>query len=107
MNVEDQRRDPESFLSLCRDLVGVRDALPDLRVGAYTSLDAPVEVLAYRRGDRTVVALNLGTVPARLDGINGTVRISTRRARDEERIDGTLTLAPSEGVVVLLDADPA
>lgn len=104
VNVEDQRRDPDSFLSLCRDLVGVRDALPDLRAGAYASLDAPDDVLAYRRGERTVVALNLGTAPAKLTDITGTIRIATRRSHDEERVDGTLTLAPSEGVVVLLDA---
>ena len=107
VNVEDQRRDPDSFLSLCRDLVAVRDALPDLRTGAYASLDAPTDVLAYERGERTVVAINLGTAPASLDRINGTVRLATRRAREEERIDGTLTLAPSEGLVVLLDADPS
>ena len=56
-NVEDQRRDPDSFLSLTRDLIGVRDAFPDLREGAYASVDAPDGVLAYRRGERTLVAL--------------------------------------------------
>ncbi len=106
VNVEDQRRDPESFLSLCRDLIGVRDALPDLRNGAYASLDAPEGVLAYQRGERTVVALNLGAEPARLGGVTGTIRVATRRSRDEERVDGTLALGPGEGAVVLLDVLP-
>ncbi len=105
VNVEDERRDPESFLSLCRDLVAVRDALPDLRNGAYASLEpVPAGVLAYRRGERTVVALNLGSEAVQLDGITGIVRVGTSRDRYEERIEGTLTLQPSEGAVVLLDA---
>jgi alpha-glucosidase len=103
-NVEDQRGDPDSFLSLCRDLVAVREVFPDLRTGAYASIDAPTDVLAYRRGERTVVALNLGAGAATLDGIMGTVRIATRRARDGERVAGALALGPGEGMVVLEDA---
>ena len=34
-NVTDQRPDPESTLSLTRDLIGLRDALPELRDGTY------------------------------------------------------------------------
>jgi alpha-glucosidase len=102
-NVEDERRDPDSFLSLCRDLIGVRDAFPDLRTGAYRSIDAPDDVLAYRRGERTVVALNLGTAPASLDGIVGAIRVATDRARDGDRVEGALTLAPGVGAVVLED----
>jgi alpha-glucosidase len=105
-NVQDQRTDPDSFLSLTRDLIGVRDAIPDLRSGAYASLASPDDVLAYQRGDQTVIALNLGTEPKTLDGITGTIRVGTRRARAEETVTGTLTLAPSEGVVVLLDPLP-
>jgi alpha-glucosidase len=107
VNVEDQRRDPDSFLSLCRDLIGVRDALPDLKTGAFASLDAPDDVLAYRRGERTLVALNLGTGAATLDDVHGTVRVGTQRARDGERVEGALTLAAGEGAVVLVDAEPA
>ncbi|MGZ7019333.1 MAG: alpha-amylase family glycosyl hydrolase [Acidimicrobiia bacterium] len=105
-NVEDQRRDPDSFLSLCRDLIGIRDALPDLRIGAFASRDAPDGVLAYQRGERTVVALNLGTEPVSLDGISGAIRVATHRSRDEERVEGVLGLAPGEGAIVLLDVLP-
>jgi alpha-glucosidase len=104
VNVEDQRRDPDSFLSLCRDLIGVRDALPDLRAGGYRTIDAPDAVLAYRRGERTVIALNFGTEEATVAALAGTIRVATRRARDGERIDIALTLAPGEGAIVLLDA---
>jgi alpha-glucosidase len=103
-NVAAQRHDPDSILSLTRDLIGLRDALGDLRTGLHRSLDAPPGVLAYRRGEDVLVALNLGDEPATLSGPwHGSVRIGTRRSRDEERIDGPLVLAPAEGVVVVLD----
>jgi alpha-glucosidase len=102
-NVEDQRRDPDSMVSLCRDLVGLRAAVPDLRLGAYTRLAADGGLWAWRRGERTVVALNLGDDPARLDVAKGMVRIGTRRQRDGERVDGSLALGPWEGAIVWLD----
>jgi len=102
-NVEDQRRDPHSTLSLCRDLIGLRAAVPDLRAGTYASIPAPDGVWAWRRGDRIVVALNLSDEPAVLDGVTGLVRIGTNRERDGERARGRLELAPSDGVVVWLD----
>ena len=37
-NVADQRHDPDSMLSLTRDLIGLRDAMPELRDGAYRTL---------------------------------------------------------------------
>jgi alpha-glucosidase len=106
VNVEDERRDPESVLSLTRDLIGLRDALPDLRSGAYASVDAPDDVLAYQRGERTLIALNFGTEPASVDGVTGSIRVATVRARDGEEAHGALTLAPGEGAVVLLDVLP-
>jgi alpha-glucosidase len=102
-NVEDQRRDPDSMLSLCRDLIGLRAAMPDLRAGAYARLAADGGLWAWRRGERVVVALNLGDDPARLALANGMVRIGTRRERDGERVDGSLALGPWEGAIVWLD----
>jgi alpha-glucosidase len=98
-NVADQRHDPDSFLSLTRDLIGLRDAIPDLRRGLHRSVRAPEGVLAYRRGE-ALVALNLGGAPATLTGVSGTIRVCTRRSRDGEVLDGAVTLAPGDGVVV-------
>lgn len=103
-NVEDQRRDPDSFLSLCRDLIGLRDAIPELRTGGFRALDAPDGVLAYRRGERALVALHLGDAPATVEGARGEIRIATRRERGGERLEGALVLSPGEGAVVWLDA---
>src|SRR5436309_15288914 len=46
-NVEDQRRDPDSMLSLCRDLVGLVAAVPDLRVGGYRRVAAVGRLRAW------------------------------------------------------------
>ncbi len=105
-NVADQRGDPDSMLALCRDLIGLRAAVPDLRVGAYETLPAGDGLWSWRRGDRIVVALNLADAGARLDGVTGIIRIGTRRVRDGERVDGVLTLGPWEGAIVWLAGDP-
>ena len=57
--------------------------------------------LAARRA-ATGVALNLGDGPASIE-LTGTVLVGTRRERDGEHVDGTLTLEPGEGVVLELE----
>ena len=52
-NVENQRDDPRSTLSLVRDLLTVRRVLGD----GFELLDAEPGVLAYRRGDH-LIAIN-------------------------------------------------
>ena len=46
--------------------------------------------------------VNLSEDATTLDGIHGHVLIGTDRARDGERVDGTLALEPWDGVVVAL-----
>ena len=109
-NVEDQRDDPDSFLTLTRDLIALRAATPDLATGAWSAVAAPAGVLAYTRGRGVLVALNLGDAPATVDGATvdgatvdgatGTVAIGTRRVRDGESVPAGLTLDPGEGAVV-------
>jgi alpha-glucosidase len=103
-NVEDQRDDPASMLSLCRDLIALRAAVPDLRSGSASTFAADSTLWAWRRGERVVVALNLGDETTIVDGVNGLVRVSTRRERDGEPVDGALALHPWEGAVIWLDS---
>ncbi|HMC51535.1 MAG TPA: alpha-amylase family glycosyl hydrolase, partial [Acidimicrobiales bacterium] len=102
-NVEDQRGDPSSMLTLARELISLRRESPDLRRGRYTSLPTPDGVWAWRRGEGVVVVLNLSDAGARLPGLTGLVRISTLGGRDGERVDGALPLRPWEAVVVSLE----
>jgi alpha-glucosidase len=104
-NVTDQRRDPDSMLSLTRDLIGLRDAMPELRRGSYTTLSASDDaVWAWRRGDRTIVAMNLSDDPRDVSNVGpGELRVSTIRARAGEQVKGTLRLEPWEAAIVWRD----
>ncbi len=105
-NVAAQRHDPDSMLSLTRDLIGLRDAMPELRRGVYATLPASNDQLwAWRRGERTIVAMNCSDDAVDVPDIGpGNVRISTIRLRDGERVDGALHLAPWEAAIVWRDA---
>jgi alpha-glucosidase len=71
-NVEAQREDPASFLSLVRDLIALRRVMGD----DFELLDAPDGVIAYRRGDHTV-AVNTTAEPLPAP-LRGEPRLETR-----------------------------
>ena len=89
-----------------RQLIGLRDALPELRDGAYRTLPVPNDdAWAWLRGERTVVACNLSDAPVDIADVGpGSIRISTVRARADERVDGGLQLGPWEAAIVWRDA---
>ena len=101
-NVEQQRDDPGSTLTFVRDLVALRRRTPDLASGAYQSLPSPAGTWVWRRGAQTLVALNLSDAPAdvTLTETSASVVVGTDRSREGAGLDGTLKLAPWEGVVV-------
>ncbi len=87
-NVEAQRDDPSSFLSMVRDLLALRRVLGD----ELELLDAADGVIAYRRGDHTV-AVNTTAEPLPVP-IRGEPRVETQPGslRDGE-------LAPHAGAI--------
>jgi alpha-glucosidase len=89
-NVEDQRDDPGSTLSLVRELIAVRRELPE----AFELVDAAEGVLAFRRGD-WAVAINT-TAERRPAPELGTPRIQTAPGA----LAGGL-LAPHAGVLAM------
>jgi alpha-glucosidase len=98
-NVADQRGDPGSVLRLCRDLITLRQARPDLNTGAYATVDAPDGVWAWKRGEATLVAVNCSDLPAEA-ALAGEVLLDTRREREGQRVNGSLGLEPWEAVVL-------
>ena len=102
LTVAEQRADPHSALTFTRDLIALRRTREDLTSGAYTTIPSPPATWAWRRGDRTAVALNLSDGPAEIE-VAGTVLLGTRRERDGERFDAPLRLAPGEGAVLELE----
>jgi len=100
-NVAAQRADPASVLWFVRDVIALRRGSPDLHGGDYREMAVPDGVWAWRRGESTVVALNLGDLPAALD-LPGAhhVLIGTDRARDGSDAPSPVRLGPWEGVVL-------
>lgn len=98
-NVDLQRRDPRSVLNLCRDLIRLRRARPNLMCGPYRRLESPPGTWVYERGTSALVALNLSDDEQPVDVGEGTISISTSRDRDREPLGSRLVLGPFEGVV--------
>jgi alpha-glucosidase len=112
-NVEAQRTDPRSMLSLCRRLTDLRRGEPALEVGRFQGVEAEGDVLAYLRRARSgesdfLVVLNLGPRPHVFhvpDGIGvGTVVLSTYLDWEGEPIGREVRLRADEGVVIRLQA---
>jgi alpha-glucosidase len=106
-NVEDQRDDPGSVLSLCRALIQLRRTTVDLRLGTYRRLPSPPGSWVWRRGDRHVVAVNLSEEAVSLETAgDGNVLVGTDPDRSGEPIDGEVRLGPWEGLVLSLSITP-
>lgn len=110
VNVEAQRNDPRSMLTLYQRLIALRRGEPALEVGRFEARDCEGDVLPYFRRGREgessfLVALNLGPRPHRLRGVpDGTIALTTGLDRDGERVRDALDLRSDEGVVIRLAA---
>ena len=105
-NVRAQRDDPLSPLRLTRDLIALRRRSDDLWLGAYAPLAGPPGTWSWRRGEATIVALNLSPEPASLEMPPGRIEIGTDRARDGELAPGRIELRPWEGVLMTAHTPP-
>ncbi|HKA45954.1 MAG TPA: alpha-amylase family glycosyl hydrolase [Burkholderiales bacterium] len=106
VNVEAQRNDPASMLTLYTRLISIRRGEPALEVGQLEPLEADGDLLAYVRRDRHsafLIALNLGTQPHLIKTAAGSIALSTHLDRAGERVAGDLHLRAAEGVLVRLE----
>ena len=99
-NVGGQRDDPDSVLTLCRDVIDFRRRRPELVAGDYVSLPAPEGVWAFGRGARHVVVLNMSGDELQVDDFTGTVRLCTDRVREHEVVGGVLRLPAYCGAIL-------
>ena len=109
VNVEAERDDPRSMLTLYRSLIGLCRGEAALEVGRFEPVEADGDVLAYTRRSRNdesdfLIALNLGSRPqvlhCRTDAPTGTIALSTHLDRAGERVERDLQLRADEGVVI-------
>lgn len=109
-NVQAQRDDPHSTLSLFRRLTELRRQLPALNSGAYRPLETSDEnVQAYLRENgeqKILVALNFGSGHTTLDlseaGKEGRTLCSTYLDGNGDLDLGSISLRPDEGLLVSL-----
>ncbi|MFC3199693.1 alpha-amylase family glycosyl hydrolase [Parapedobacter deserti] len=111
VNVETQRNDPYSMLSLYHKLIRLRNSEPALNQGSYTPLLANDQLIAYRRdsphGDSFLVVLNLTSRPCRYRQteqplLTGEVVAATSPELEGATIEENIYLAGDEGIVVRL-----
>jgi len=113
-NVDAERRDPDSMLTLYRRLIELRRGEPALEIGRIGSITAAGDTLTYTRSARAgepcyFVALNLGGREARREmppGATGTIVLSTHLDREGQPVAGVISLRAEEGVIVRLDEGP-
>ncbi|HEY4379095.1 MAG TPA: alpha-amylase family glycosyl hydrolase [Acidobacteriaceae bacterium] len=104
VNVAAQQNDPESMLSLYRDLLRLRRDHPTLIDGKLQSILPDGSVLRYQRVGPTEsleVILNLGHSPAQVEAA-GLVLKSTCPGREGEHITGSIELRAAEGLLLRL-----
>ena len=105
-NVKALAEDPQSILTLYRQLIRVRHERRALNVGQYSAHPCEGSVMIYERhapGDRLLIALNLAheAAPAAMPS-PGTVVLSTHLDRVGESLTGTCELRPDEGLIIEL-----
>jgi alpha-glucosidase len=95
-NVASQRDSPDSNLWFIRDLITLRRQHAALRNGGLQLLDAPDDVLAWRRGNQFEIWLNLGATTWPF-APTGTIVASTRPDAWSPNV-----LQPRSGIVVTI-----
>jgi alpha-glucosidase len=111
-NVEAQRGDPRSMLSLTRRLLELRRSSLALSIGDYSPIDVEDRhLLAFVRvhgPQRMLVLLNFGADELSLDlgrlGASGTIAVCSYMDREGAVELASITLRPHEALVLALDA---
>ncbi len=108
-NVELERDDATSILTLYRELIALRRREPALSIGAYQHVSTNGGVFAFQRseeGRRFLIVLNFGSssVSFQCDHIScqGRIAVDTHLDRKGNRVEGTISLRGDEAVVVEL-----
>jgi alpha-glucosidase len=108
-NVAGQRQDRRSIFNLYRRLTGLRRSSTALRAGHYGNIVAHDHTLAFTREtdtERMLIALNFAAASATLrlspEQATGVIVLSSFADRENDPINGAVTLRANEGVVIRL-----
>ena len=109
VNIEVQRRDGASLLSLYRRLIGFRRVDSALAIGSYQNISTGDQAIGFIRQDgrrRLLIGLNFTSSPVDMNltrlHTTGRIALSSYLDRDGDAVDATLRLRADEGVIVVL-----
>ncbi|PQA55005.1 alpha-amylase family glycosyl hydrolase [Siphonobacter curvatus] len=112
VNVETQKRDPYSMLTLYKRLIELRQSEPSLMWGSYIPVYSDQQLVAFIReastGSRFLIILNLTHRPAYFKAehitLEGIVEIATFPEDEGQRIKDYITLSGDAGLLIRLDS---
>jgi alpha-glucosidase len=108
INVEAQREDAHSMLTLHRRLIHLRQSEAALKAGAYSPVPADGDILAFSRkhdGEGFLVVLNFSSEPQLVEvdpSDTGRIALSTYLDREGDIVSGNIGLRADEGVIIRL-----
>ena len=110
INVEDQKKDPESILLLYKRLIELRQKEAALKTGDYYPIFSDKKILSYMRkqegADSFLIIVNLTNEKASFKPehvtLEGTIIIATSLEKEGQEITNYFELAENEGIVVRL-----
>lgn len=110
-NVEVQRIEPFSMLSLHHKLIQLRRKEPALDRGAYETIHADEQLLVYRRSasgsDAFMILLNLSHRPCYFNPkemeVKGLIEVATAPELEGAKVNGMICLSGDEGIIIRLD----
>jgi alpha-glucosidase len=113
VNVERQKDDPYSHLTLYRRLIALRQSEPSLMWGDYKPIFADQQALAYTReakGEKCFcIVLNLSHRPCYLDlrsaNIHGKIVLSATTEGEGSETNGNIQMAGDEGMIIELNTN--
>jgi alpha-glucosidase len=110
INVESQKEDPHSILSLYRRLIQLRQKEMSLMFGDYTPVYSDQQIIVYERASagssRFMVILNLSHRPCYFKSkvsLAGTVEVAISPELEGTRVAEQIHLSGDEAVVIRLD----
>lgn len=110
INVDVQKENPDSLLSLHRRLIKLRLEEPSLTRGDFVAVYADNQLISYIRqapsSDAFLIILNLTHRPCYFrpqgNGYNGKIEVCTAAELEGKRISGTVALEGDQGLIVRL-----
>jgi alpha-glucosidase len=106
-NVDSVRNDKVSLYWLYRRLINLRRSRAALTEGNFRAVAADGDLLLFfreLRGDRLLIALNLGSEPIAVtfasERLVGSVLLSSLADREGEEVSGTIDLRGNEGLIL-------